>query len=44
MMDATERDPKFVAGLATERPWLHEPQVMRVGGLAAADETRLLAT
>ena len=41
-MDAAERDREFVAGLAAKRPRLHEPQVMRVGGLAAADQARLL--
>ena len=41
-MDATERDREFVAGLAAERPWLREAQMVRVGWLAATDEARLL--
>ena len=41
MVDAAERDSEFIAGLAAERAGLHEPQVMRVRGLAAADEARL---
>ena len=41
VMDATERDGEFVAGLAAERPWLHEAQMVRVRRLAAADEARL---
>jgi len=42
MMDATERDREFVARFAAQGTWLHVPKVMRVGGFAAADETRLL--
>jgi hypothetical protein len=42
MMDATKRNREFVAGLATERARLHEPQVMRVGGFATANEAGLL--
>ena len=41
MMDAAERDREFVAGLAAERPRLHEAQMVRVRRLAAADEARL---
>jgi hypothetical protein len=35
VMDATERHREFVAGLAAERTWLHEPKVVRVARLAA---------
>ena len=41
VVDAAERHGEFVAGLAAERPWLHEPKMMRVGRLAAAKEARL---
>jgi hypothetical protein len=42
MMDAAERDHEFVARLAAERPWLQEPQVMRVGWLATGNQAPLL--
>ena len=42
MMNATERDHELVAGLAPERPRLREAQVVRIRGLAATDEARLL--
>ena len=42
MMDAAERDREFVAGLAAERARLQVPQMMRIRGLAAADQAGLL--
>src|SRR6516165_3020372 len=42
MMPATEGDRELIADLAAERPWLREPQVVWVRGLAAADEAWLL--
>ena len=42
MMDPAQRNHIFVAGLAAERARLQMPQMMRVGGLAAADQTELL--
>lgn len=42
MMGAAQRDSEFVAGLAAEGAWLHVPKMVRVRGLAAADEARLL--
>jgi hypothetical protein len=41
MMGATERHRKLIACLATKGAWLHEPQVMSVRRLAAADQARL---
>ena len=40
-MDAAHRHGELVAGLAAERPWLHEPKMVRVGRFAAAEEARL---
>ena len=37
VMDAAERHREFVAGLAAERTWLHEPKVVRVARLAAKE-------
>ena len=42
MMTAAERHGELVADLAAERPALGKAQVMGVGRLAAADQTRLL--
>jgi hypothetical protein len=42
MVHAAERNHEFVAGLTAECPWLHETKMMRVRGLAGAQETRLL--
>jgi hypothetical protein len=42
MMNSTERDSKFVAGLAAQGPWLHVPKMMRVGRLATAEQAGLL--
>ena len=42
MMDTAERDRELVAGLAAKRPRLQVAQVMRVRGLAAADQAGLL--
>ena len=42
MMRATERDGEFVARFAAERPRSQVAKMMRIGLLAAADETRLL--
>ena len=39
---AAERHDEFVADLAAERARLGEPQVVRVGGRAAADQAGLL--
>jgi len=41
VVTAAERDHELVADLAAERAWLCEPQVMGVGGFAAADQTGL---
>ena len=41
VMDTAERDHEFVAHLAAERPRLQEAEVMRVGMLAPAHQTRL---
>jgi len=42
VMHAAERDGEFVAHLAAERPRLQVAKMMRIGLLAATDETRLL--
>ena len=42
MMDTTQRDREFVTDLHADRSGLGEPQMMRVAGLAAADQARLL--
>src|SRR5262245_31731455 len=42
MMRAAERDGELIAGLAAERPRLQVAEMMWIGLLAAADETRLL--
>jgi hypothetical protein len=42
MMPSTEWDRELVADLATERTGLGETEVVRIRGLAAAHETRLL--
>src|SRR4249919_3746164 len=42
VMRAAERDGKFVAHFAAERPRLQVAKMMRIGVFAAADETRLL--
>ena len=43
MMNATERDREFIAGLTTQGPRLHEPKMMRVGWFATAEQARLLS-
>ena len=42
VMRTAERDSKFVARFAAERPRLQVTKMMRIGLFAAADETRLL--
>src|SRR6478752_6004141 len=42
MMPATEWDRELIAALAAERSGLGETEVVRIRGLAAAHETRLL--
>src|SRR5262245_27274834 len=42
VMHAAERDREFIAYFAAERAWLHVPQMMGIGWLAAAHEARLL--
>ena len=41
VVDAAERDSKFVAHLAAKRPRLHEAEVMRIGMFSPADQARL---
>ena len=41
-MDPAERYDEFIAGLAAERPRLHVAQMVRIRGLAAAHQARLL--
>ena len=41
VMDSAERHREFIAGLATERPWLQVSKMMRVRWLAAANEAGL---
>ena len=43
VMRAAERDGELIAHFAAERPRLQVAKMMRIGLLAAADETRLLA-
>ena len=43
VMHAAKRNCEFVAGLAAQRPWLDKSKMMRVRGLAGAQETRLLS-
>ena len=40
-MDTAERYREFIARLTTKRARLHEPQVMRIGRLAVAQEAWL---
>src|SRR5262245_6745567 len=42
MMPSTERDDEFIADLATERARLGKSEVVRIRGLATAQQTRLL--
>src|SRR5262245_65839624 len=42
VMDATQRNRKFVARFAAERPRLYVPKMMGVRRLSAADEAWLL--
>src|SRR5262245_62223858 len=42
VMRATERDGKFVARFAAKRARLHKSDMVRIGGLAAAQQARLL--
>src|SRR5262249_53247669 len=42
VMRAAERDGKFIAGFAAERARLHKSDVMRIRGLATAQQARLL--
>src|SRR5262249_29746303 len=41
VVDAAEWHREFIAGLTSERPWLHVPKMMRVRWLAAANEAGL---
>ena len=41
MMASTKRDGELVADLEPERPRLCKPQMMRIGRLPSADQTRL---
>src|SRR5260370_42491139 len=43
VMDTAERYREFIACLTTKRTRLHEPQMMRIGRLAAAQSARLEA-
>jgi hypothetical protein len=43
VVDAAERHRKFIAGLTSERLWLHASKMMRIRWLAAADEASLLS-
>src|SRR5260370_5632177 len=43
VVDAAERHRKFIAGLTSERLWLHASKMMRVRWLASADEASLLS-
>jgi hypothetical protein len=40
-MDTAKRDRELVAGFAAQGPRLHEPEMMRVGRLAAAQQAGL---
>jgi hypothetical protein len=42
MMPATKRDRELIADLAAERARLSKSEVVRIGRLAAAHQTRLL--
>ena len=42
MVGAAKRNGEFIAGLAAKRARLHKSNVMRVRGLAAAQQARLL--
>ena len=42
VVDATERHREFIAGLTSERPWLHVSKMMWVRRLAATDKAGLL--
>jgi hypothetical protein len=42
MMSATEWDRELIADLAAERAGLGKSEMVGIGGLAAADEARLL--
>ena len=42
MMSSTQRDSEFIADLAAESPGLRKAQMMRVTGLATANQARLL--
>ena len=42
VMPSTERDGELITDLAAEGTGLREPEMVGVGGLAAAHETRLL--
>ena len=41
VMSAAKWDGEFIANLETDRPLLRKAQVMRIGGLPAADQTGL---
>ena len=43
VVDAAEWHREFIAGLTSERPWLHVSKMMRVRWLAAAYEASLLS-
>jgi hypothetical protein len=42
VMSSTEGNGELIADFAAKRTWLHEPMVMRIRGLAAAEEASLL--
>ena len=42
MMDPAQGDNEFVAHFSAERPWLHEPKMVGIGGLPPTYETSLL--
>src|SRR6266545_2858682 len=42
VVNSTEGHGEFVACLAAEGAWLHEPEVVRIRGLAGAEQARLL--
>ena len=41
VMAAAERNRELVADFEANRSWLGETQMMRIGGLAAANQARL---
>ena len=43
VVDAAERDHEFIAHLPAQRPRLHETEVVGIGVLSPANETRLFS-